>query len=121
MYEVSVTSRFSAAHSLRHYHGKCERLHGHNWTVEASVIARDLDRLGMVVDFTQLKKKLKRILATLDHRHLNTLAAFKTTNPSSEEIARYIFTRLTRAMKDFAVSRVVVWETEGSRAEYREA
>ena len=116
MFTVRVNANFSAAHSLRGYRGKCDKLHGHNWTVEAAVAADTLDPQGMVVDFTVLKKRLHKVLEGLDHAYLNDLAYFKKVNPSSENIARFIYDRL----KVQGLHSVRVWETENSCAEYRE-
>ena len=93
-FKVSVSDYFSAAHNLRGYQGKCEELHGHNFKVKVSVGANSLDRTGIVCDFHFLKEKLKDALEQLDHTHLNKLAFFKNVNPTSENIARFIFKKL---------------------------
>ena len=120
MYKIKVSAYFSGAHSLRQYKGKCESLHGHNWKVEAVVGAAKLDKAGMVMDFSRLKKILNDILDTLDHKHLNQLEYFKKANPSSEEICRYIFDRLKPQVTKAKckLCEVLVWETENSRASY---
>ncbi len=56
MFKVGVKRKFSAAHSLREYDGNCERLHGHNWVVEAIIKGDDTDHLGMLVDFRVVKR-----------------------------------------------------------------
>ena len=94
MYELTVLGEFEAAHFIDGYVGKCQRLHGHNWTVEARVCGRELDRLGMLVDFKLLKTELNRVLDELDHRYLNELDAFSAINPTAENLARYIFEQL---------------------------
>jgi 6-pyruvoyltetrahydropterin/6-carboxytetrahydropterin synthase len=121
MYEVRAKVTFSAAHNLKGYRGKCENVHGHNWTVEAAVSSAKVDRCGMVIDFAMLKKLLKKVLAELDHSHLNRLAYFKKVNPSSENIAKYVFDKLNKRLttNDYRLSTVSVWETRDSRAEYR--
>ena len=58
MYEILVKGDFSSAHNLRGYKGKCEELHGHNWKVELAAGSDNLDKIGMVLDFKFLKKKL---------------------------------------------------------------
>lgn len=90
MYEVRVEAGFSAAHFLNDYHGKCEQLHGHNYTVYAHVRGDVLDKGGMLLDFSVLKKALRSVCGTLDHRNLNDIAAF-SQNPSAERIAEYIY------------------------------
>jgi 6-pyruvoyltetrahydropterin/6-carboxytetrahydropterin synthase len=122
MYEVRIISEFSSAHRLRGYKGKCEELHGHNWTVEALISSEKLDKVSMVIDFKELKSKLNSILAELDHRYLNDLTYFKKTNPTSENIARYIFDRLNRKLRPnkLKASKVTVWESDTSCASYFE-
>jgi 6-pyruvoyltetrahydropterin/6-carboxytetrahydropterin synthase len=113
MYEAKVALSFSGAHSLRHYEGKCEELHGHNWKVEVTVTREKLDRLGMVIDFKRLKKKLNSVLDILDHKHLNDLPYFKKVNPTSENIAKFIHDKL-----NLKSAKVTVWETDNSTASY---
>jgi len=122
VYEIKVKSTFSSAHNLRGYKGKCERLHGHNWTVEASVSSDKLDKSGMVCDFTMLKKALNSVLEGLDHAYLNNNPYFKKVNPSSENIAKYIYDRLCKKLSaiNYQLSAVTVWENEGSSATYTE-
>jgi len=122
MYKVKIISHFSAAHSLRNYKGKCEALHGHNWKVEILVLSDKLNFSGMVMDFSDLKKITSNVLEELDHHHLNELDYFKVYNPSSEEIAKYIFDKLKDeiAARDCKLGKVRVWETETSCAVYTE-
>lgn len=91
MWRLTVRAAFSAAHALRHYQGKCEKLHGHNFDVEVAVqgcrLAADT---GMLLDFAILKKALGDILAPLDHAVLNVIPPFDVINPSSENLAEYI-------------------------------
>ncbi|MBU1205899.1 MAG: 6-carboxytetrahydropterin synthase QueD [Proteobacteria bacterium] len=121
MYEIKIKTDFAAAHCLREVGGKCESLHGHNFTVEVAVESAALDELGMVIDFRILKSKTQAILQALDHRYLNELPLFKGKNPSSENLASYLFEELARQIdqQDYRVSWVAVWESETSRATYR--
>jgi len=119
-YAVRVSSRFSSAHSLRGYKGKCEDLHGHNWRVEISAYAEDLDEMGMVVDFKELKNALNEITAELDHKHLNELEYFKDVNPTSENIVRYIYEMILGKRPELNIGEVTVWETDTSAATYSE-
>lgn len=122
MYKIKVVSTFSSAHSLRHYKGKCEALHGHNWRIEAVIASNVLDKCGMVIDFGIVKAFLREILDGLDHKHLNELEYFKTANPSSEEIARYIFNELKKRINvpGATVNSICVFETDTSCATYSE-
>jgi len=114
MYEVSIKSEFSSAHRLRGYKGRCEELHGHNWKVEVNIRKEKLDKVGMIFDFKELKLKLNEILTPLDHHYLNDLAYFKKINPTSENIAKYVFDKLNRKLKSrkLKVSKVTVWESD---------
>ncbi len=121
MYEIKIKTDFAAAHCLREVGGKCESLHGHNFTVEVAVESEALNELGMVIDFRILKTKTQVVLQALDHRYLNELPLFKGKNPSSENLASYIFEELARQIdqQGYWVSWVAVWESETSRATYR--
>ena len=120
MYNVSIETHFSAAHMLRNYKGKCENLHGHNWKVEVTVSTETLDEAGMAIDFAELKQKTNSIIKQLDHQHLNGMEYFKNVNPSSENIAAYIFNLLNEKLEDKNVrlTNVSVWESENSKASY---
>jgi len=118
MYEVRITSEFSSAHSLRGYHGKCEELHGHNWKVELTVACQNLDKTGLAIDFQELKQHLWVVLEKLDHRHLNEIDFFKKVNPTSENIARYIYDSVKKDLP--AVKSVTVWESDKASATYYE-
>ncbi|MBW1917807.1 MAG: 6-carboxytetrahydropterin synthase QueD [Deltaproteobacteria bacterium] len=120
MYELKIITQFSAAHRLENFYGKCEALHGHNWKVEIFVVSASLDDAGLVRDFGQLKAAAKEILEEVDHTYLNELPAFRTQNPSSENLARYLFERLGTVINDgqVKVTRVTVWESDTSSASY---
>lgn len=120
MYEITVTSHFSGAHRLRYLHGKCEELHGHNWKVEISVTSNRLNKEGVVIDFNLLKRKVEKVLKSLDHTYLNDLPYFSGREPSSENIAKYIFDRLKGEVKGHhaVLKAVTAWESETSRATY---
>jgi len=133
MFEIKVSGEFSAAHNLRGYKGKCEELHGHNWKVEVALRQEGLDKCGMVLDFKYLKLKLNKVLEKLDHRYLNNIACFKKinpvrkkgakkrklsngVNPTSENIAKYIYERLSSGV--LGLRSVTVWESDDSSATY---
>lgn len=116
MYTVTIRTEFNSAHKLRDYEGKCESLHGHNWVVEAALSSKKLDKSGMVADFAVLKRELNKFLERLDHKFLNELKPFNKINPTSENIARYIYEGMSR----FRPKRVTVWETPTSSAVYEE-
>ncbi len=116
MYELGITTHFSAAHHLVAYPGACAVLHGHNWKVDVYVCGETLDELGMLIDFTVLKKDVGALMEELDHSDLNTHDEFRDKNPTSERIAAFLYRRLTSAAcgKNYRVSRVTVHETPGS-------
>lgn len=116
MYTITIRTEFNAAHRLRDYHGKCESLHGHNWSVEVKVRSEKLDKTGMVLDFSDLKKKVSEFLEILDHKFLNELEPFKDKNPTSENIARFIYDGLKPMCRDLL--EITVWETPTSSASY---
>jgi len=118
MFNLKVEGSFSAAHNLRGYKGKCEDLHGHNWRVEITVKSEQLDNLGMVLDFKYLKKKLNAVLEQMDHKYLNKLVFFKKTNPTSENMAKYLFHKLKSQIP--WLYSVTVWESSTSAATYEE-
>ena len=120
MYEVKVKKSFSGAHKLRGYRGKCEELHGHNWLVEVTVRAGDLDDIDIALDFAELKVGLREVLAVLDHKYLNDVPPFDKVNPTSERLAGYVFEQMGKRINDdrVKVARVDVWETEENRASY---
>ena len=123
MYSVRIEGSFSAAHQLRGYDGDCEQVHGHNWRVEAEVVGKEPGKHGMLVDFRELKRLLGEVLGELDHQMLNELAAFKKENPTSENVARHIYTSLEEklgAHPGVKLDQVRVHESEGSSATYSE-
>jgi len=118
MFNVRIEAGFAAAHRLIHYHGKCERLHGHNYKVRVWAEGESLGEGGMLVDFGILKKALGDIIARLDHSDLNEIPQF-ADDPSAERIAKYIFDGILATHPELPVSAVDVFETETSMARYR--
>jgi 6-pyruvoyltetrahydropterin/6-carboxytetrahydropterin synthase len=120
MYELKIVTSFSAAHRLENFYGKCEALHGHNWKVEVFLVGDKLDEAGLLQDFGQVKARARELLEEIDHKYLNELPAFSQQNPSSENLARYLFQRLAAALDrdGVKVSRVSVWESDNSCASY---
>ncbi len=120
MYEVTIKKSFSAAHLIREIGGKCESLHGHNFLVEVSVAAESLNEEGLLIDFRVVKRWTEEILDQLDHKYLNELEYFKNMNPSSEQIARFLYDRIDEKARQAKtrLSRVTVWESENSCATY---
>ena len=119
MFELKIISYFAADHQLKMVAEKCENLHGHNWKVEAYVSGKDLNSAGVLIDFGEFKGHLSKIMDKLDHKFLNELDMFNS-NPSSENIAKYIANSLQSSIGNelIQVSRVTVWESENASATY---
>ncbi len=122
MYRLTIRTSFAAAHNLVNYQGECENLHGHNWKVDLTVIARELDRAGLGIDFKTLKREAGVVINELDHRYLNENPAFAGISPSSENISRFLYQRLSEHLNDgnISVESVTVWESENASACYYE-
>jgi 6-pyruvoyltetrahydropterin/6-carboxytetrahydropterin synthase len=120
MYEIKIITSFSAAHRLENFYGKCEALHGHNWKVEVFLKGENLDEAGLLLDFGAVKAQTRELLEEIDHKYLNELPAFSHQNPSSENLASYLFQRLGVILNRDGVknSRVNVWESDSSCASY---
>ncbi|MBN2354750.1 6-carboxytetrahydropterin synthase QueD [candidate division KSB1 bacterium] len=121
MYKLCVQSEFSAAHKLNLYQGECQRIHGHNWKVEATVAGKELDELGMAIDLLLLEKLLQECLHQFDHRMLNEVQPFDKMNPTSENLARYIFHWLRDHLPGKVwVDQVRIYETDRLSVTYSE-
>ena len=123
MYELTVETGFASAHQLRGYKGKCENMHGHNWKVQISVTAERLNEIDIGIDFHDLKRMAEEVIAPLDHAFLNDIFPFTEKNPSSENIAKWIFDSLRKKLQEndtIRVSSVTVWESDTASASYYE-
>lgn len=119
MFELMVTGRFAAAHSLRNFKGRCESLHGHNWKVEVVVSGDQLDRADLIMDFGELKKLMNQAMDRLDHRFLNEIPPFDQVNPSSEQIAKWLYEEIGGGLPpQVTMTRVSAWESDDARATY---
>jgi 6-pyruvoyltetrahydropterin/6-carboxytetrahydropterin synthase len=125
VYEISKDFVFSAAHQIRMHGGKCERLHGHNWRIRVHARASRLNRIGMVVDFADLQKIVAELCARFDHRNVNEVPPFDEVNTTAELLAQHFYVEAGKRLAEVdggrvAISKVEVWENEGSLAVYRE-
>lgn len=122
MFELMVETHFSSAHQLRGYKGECERLHGHNWKVQVYVLAERLNEIELAIDFHELRGLAEEVVAQLDHGFLNDIFPFTEKNPSSENIAKWIYDSLKKKLGDGDVnlSAVTIWESEFCSATYFE-
>lgn len=123
MFVVTVQAHYDSAHYLRNYKGKCERMHGHRYTVEVALAAEELDRAGIAFDFVDVKRELRAIADYLDHENLNELPPFDQIEPSAEEQARWIYQELKRKLPEKMAAGVLyvkVWETPTQWAMFTE-
>jgi len=109
---LKVRDKFQAAHLLKGYEGKCEKLHGHTFHVEVQVSVKNLNKIGIGIDFKVIKQALNELMP--DHAFLNEVYDF---NPSAENLSRHFFKELK---KKFPVKSVTVWESEDASATYSE-
>jgi len=108
MYEIKKTFEISAAHRLElDYESKCTALHGHNWIIAVYLRAEELNKHGMIMDFTEIKQKVS---GELDHKNLNEVLPF---NPTAENLAKYICDALSPHCY-----KVDVTESENNTATY---
>jgi len=122
MFEVTIEETFSAGHALRNYRGKCENVHGHNYRCQVMVEGAELDEIGLLVDFVELKRVVHSVLDRLDHQWLNEYPPFDQLNPSAENIAKYIYDEVHAGLKtkaDVRLGSVRLWETDTAYAVYR--
>ena len=120
-FEVMIERNFSSAHQLRGYRGKCENLHGHNYKIEIYARGRELNHIGLLVDFVELKQAADELVTYLDHKNLNELEPFVTEqNPSAENVARFCLEKLAVKLNDNRVEiyKVRCFETPTSVATY---
>ena len=121
MYTVCVQAHYDSAHFLRNYQGKCERLHGHRYVVEAALQTDRLDQAGMAFDFVDLKRELRALANELDHNNLNDLPQFSEAETSAENQARWFFDQLRARLPEPQASGLLyvrVWETPTQWAQY---
>ena len=121
MYEVGVQVSFSAAHYHPGVDPACGRLHGHNYRVEVTAESARL-RGGMVTDFLELSRWAEEAVKDWDHRLLNETADFRELPPTTENISRLLFQKLSRKVpgRGWRLRQVKVWETESCWAAYSE-
>jgi len=125
MFEVSVDQTFAAGHALRGYKGKCENVHGHNYRVRVTIEGDELNSIGLLVDFVDIKRMLRESIDYLDHRFVNELPPFDEVNPSAENMAKFFYDRVHAALESEStkaaarIKEVRIWETDTSVATYR--
>lgn len=120
VYTLAIKNHFDAAHALVGYPGECRQLHGHTWDVEVIVSGRQLDDVGIVYDFKDLKANLLSILNDYDHVFLNDVPPFDAINATAENLARVIYERLeTMLPAQISLDEVSVWESPIAKLTYK--
>lgn len=111
---------FASAHSLTNYPGDCSKLHGHNWKIEVQVEGNQLNDIGMLVDFKDIKRQAKAIIKDLDHSYLNDHPFFKEQNPTAENIAYYLYSEMKQRIESDTVRMhsITVWENDRNCVTY---
>lgn len=135
MFTVQTEQSFDAAHFLADYQGKCRNIHGHRWRVIIMVNKEDLEKDGMVVDFSKLKEDLKREVDYFDHTLIIEKDSLKPATyqalveegfriiqtdfrPTAENFSRFFYKQFKEM--GYQVKSSVVYETPNNCAEYRE-
>jgi 6-pyruvoyltetrahydropterin/6-carboxytetrahydropterin synthase len=122
MFEVTIEETFAAGHALRNYKGKCENVHGHNYRCQVAISGTELDSIGLLVDFVELKRTVHAVLDRMDHQWLNDFPPFDVLNPSAENMAKYIYDEVSAGLagrQGVNVGFVRLWETDTASATYR--
>jgi 6-pyruvoyltetrahydropterin/6-carboxytetrahydropterin synthase len=121
-FELSIELEFCAAHILKGHKGKCSNLHGHNYKVEVCVCGNQLNEIGILIDFADIKKSVNKIIEELDHKYLNEIdyKPFLEGKTSAEYIAKYIYDNLSSEInnKNYKVSFVKIYETSKYSVKY---
>ena len=123
MFEVTIEETFAAGHALRNYRGKCENVHGHNYRCQVTITGTELNSIGLLMDFVELKKTVHTVLDRMDHQWLNEFPPFDALNPSAENMAKYFHDEISKGLTGgevpVRISEVRLWETDTSIAVYR--
>ena len=124
MFEVSAEQSFAAGHALRGYKGKCENVHGHNYRIRVTIEGEQLNSIGLLVDFVEMKRLMKEIIEYWDHKFINDLPPFDEINPTAENMAKWFFERMQEGLANGVaevparIKEVKVWETDRNIATY---
>ena len=121
MYKIFIETRFSAAHRINGYEGKCGRLHGHTWKVRVQVQTNRINEIGLSIDFKELRRISELVLEDLDHQLINEISPFDHENPTAENLAKYIYREVSgRLPGDIRIDEITVWESENYAVIYSE-
>lgn len=114
---------FDAAHFLRDYEGKCARLHGHTYRLQATARGEELSPQGILLDLASFKEICQQAVGAFDHQTINAIPPFDRLNPTAENLAAHLFCLLKpRVEKEgLKLAKVTVWESPTSGASYSES
>lgn len=120
-FTIGIEVKFEAAHNLRSYHGKPEPRHDHSWKVGARFVCKKLDHEGIAIDYLHIEKALRRLVSKFDHSYINDVPPFDKLNPTSENIAKWLFENLDTAdvRKNSKLDEVIVWEGASAYVAYK--
>lgn len=121
MHTIFKDFTFSAAHAIRGHTRGCQNMHGHNYRVRVHLRAEQLDPLGMVLDFQDLKGMMQEIVGPFDHAVINDIPPFDVRNTTAELVSQYVYEEVARHLADqerVRVARVEVWENDTACAIY---
>lgn len=123
-YTIGISDHFDSAHFLKNYPGACSNVHGHTWKVDILISCKELDKIGMSIDFKILKKILKNILSKYDHHLINDIEPFNNINPTAENLSREIYIQLKSQIKkeypNTKLESVTIWESPKAFAKFEE-
>lgn len=123
-YTIGISDHFDSAHFLKNYPGACSNLHGHTWKVDILISCKELDKIGMSIDFKIFKKILKNILSKYDHHLINDIEPFNNINPTAENLSREIYIQLKSQIKkeypNTKLESVTIWESPKAFAKFEE-
>lgn len=121
MYKIAVKTHFDSAHLIRNHNGRCRNLHGHRWDMEVVFSGGELDEMGMIIDFKDIKKILKEITDKYDHHNLNEIPPFDVINPTAENLSRIIFQEIKkRTPEAIDLTEVKIWESPDAWVSFSE-
>lgn len=121
MFEITVATHIDSAHLLHGYQGKCSNIHGHTWRVEVTLKGAQLNEIGLLIDFNEVKMVIKEVTAAFDHKLINDIEPFDQVNPSSENLAKYFFHEIKNGLSPYEgvfVVKVLVAESRDTSSVY---
>ena len=120
-YQIRISGIFESAHYLYKYYpdGSDEELHGHSWEAELFIDSSTLIN-GISVDFLEIRKQFDQLILDLDHICINTYTPFDTENPTAENIAYFIYSKIIPFVPEYAkITESRVWEGPKNWASFK--